>query len=64
MRTLIKAHAVLGIDILCRAGMDLESASRFVAKELTSTTFRVGGRVETSAWKTVVDAHEVDFSLE
>jgi hypothetical protein len=53
MRKLIKSFVVLYIEALYKAGMSLEEASRFVAKLLESRSFRVGGRLETQAWKTV-----------
>jgi hypothetical protein len=53
MRKVVKAWAVIGVDILCEAGLSVTEACRIVAHKLETLSISLGGRVGTPSWKTV-----------
>jgi uncharacterized protein YoaH (UPF0181 family) len=55
MRKVVKAFAVICVDILCKEGLSVTEACRFVARKLEALNISLGGRIDTPSWKTVND---------
>ena len=53
MRKIVKAYALLCVDILCRSGWSVKDGCKIVANTLQANGFPLGGRTESPSWKSV-----------
>ena len=53
MRKIVKAYALFFVDVLCRSGWSVTEGCTIVAKSLQESGIRLGGRIDSSSWKSV-----------
>src|SRR5579871_5164907 len=53
MRKIVKAYALLCLEVLCQSGWSVTDASKIIAETLRENDFPVGGRIESPGWKSV-----------
>jgi hypothetical protein len=53
MRKIVKAYALVFVDVLCRSGWSVTEGCGIVAKSLQENDIRLGGRIDSPSWKSV-----------